>query len=407
MPPGPPDEPGIGGPAVITYPYLVIGGGMTADAAVRGIRELDERGAIGLVGAEPDPPYARPPLSKGLWKGEALDSIWRGTERAGVDFHLGRRATSIDLAARTVRDDQGTVYGFEKLLLATGGRPRRLPFGGDDVLYFRTLEDYRRLRSDVERGARFAVLGGGFIGSEIAAALASNGRAVTMYFPDDGIGSRVFPADLASFLIGYYEEKGVVVRTGRKVTNLVRTSTGFEVHADGDAPREVDVVVAGLGIVPETALAAAAGIEVDDGIVVDEHLRTSDPRVFAAGDVALFPAPALGHPIRVEHEDNAVTMGRASGRAMAGDDTPYAHLPSFYSDLFELGYEAVGELDPRGEVVADWKEEFREGVVYYLTAGRVRGVLLWNTWGQVDAARELIARPGPFGAADLVGRLPA
>lgn len=165
--------------------------------------------------------------------------------------------------------------------------------------------------------------------------------------------------------------------------------------------------MAGIGTVPNTDLASAAGLSVENGIEVDERLRTSHPDVFAAGDVASFVAPALGKRIRVEHEDNAVTMGRAAGRSMAGDPSPYTHLPFFYSDLFEMGYEAVGELDPRGELVADWKEPLRKGVVYYLSAGRVRGVLLWNTWDQVDAARALIAQPGPFRAADLVGRLPA
>jgi NADPH-dependent 2,4-dienoyl-CoA reductase/sulfur reductase-like enzyme len=169
----------------------------------------------------------------------------------------------------------------------------------------------------------------------------------------------------------------------------------------------VDAVVAGIGVVPNTELAAAAGLEVDDGLVVDDRLRTGHPDVFAAGDVARFISPALGGRTRVEHEDNALTMGRAAGRAMAGEESPYTHLPSFYSDLFELGYEAVGAMDPRGETVADWKEPFREGVVYYLAQGRVRGVLLWNTWDQVDAARALIAEPGPFRAADLRGRLPA
>ena len=388
------------------YPYLVLGGGMAADAAARGIRELDADAPIGLIGAEADPPYARPPLSKALWKGEPLDGIWRRTDEIGVDLHLGRRATAVDLAAKRVVDDQGTAYGFDKLLFATGATPRRLPFGGEHVIYFRTLDDYRRLRRLAEPGKRIAVIGGGFIGSEIAAALAGQGCEVTMLFPDDGIGSRLFPADLAQFLVRYYGEKGVEVVSGRQVTDVRAVGAGAVVETDDGARRRVDAVVAGIGVVPNTELAAAAGLEVDDGLVVDDRLRTGHPDVFAAGDVARFVAPALGGRARVEHEDNALTMGRAAGRAMAGDLSPYTHLPSFYSDLFELGYEAVGAMDPRGETFADWKEPFREGVVYYLAEGRVRGVLLWNTWEQVEAARALIALPGPFSATELAGWLP-
>jgi NADPH-dependent 2,4-dienoyl-CoA reductase/sulfur reductase-like enzyme len=389
------------------YPYLIVGGGMTADAAVRGIRELDAKTPIGLISAESDPPYARPPLSKALWKGQALDEIWRKTADLGVDLHLGRRATGLDPARKRVTDDRGVEYTFGKLLLATGGTTRRLPFGGDDTIYFRTLDDYRRLRSLADQGKSFAVIGGGFIGSEIAAALATAGCKVSMLFPDEGIGSRLFPADLARFMAGYYREKGVDVRAGEHVSGLNRSGEQAVVETNGGLRLTVDAVVAGIGIVPNTDLATAAGIGADGGILVNERLRTSHPDVFAAGDVARFFAPALGTRIRVEHEDNAVTMGRAAGRSMAGDSAPYTHLPFFYSDLFDLGYEAVGEMDPRGETVADWKEPFREGVVYYLVEGRVRGILLWNTWGQVDAARALIAEPGPFRAADLIGRLPA
>jgi NADPH-dependent 2,4-dienoyl-CoA reductase/sulfur reductase-like enzyme len=164
-------------------------------------------------------------------------------------------------------------------------------------------------------------------------------------------------------------------------------------------------VVAGLGIEPNVELAQAASLKVENGIVVDELLRTSHPDIYAAGDVAAFHNPALGKRIRVEHEDNANTMGRLAGRNMAGQSEPYNHLPSFYSDMFELGYEAVGELDSRLETFADWKQPNKEGVIYYLQNGRVRGVLLWNVWGQVDAARELIAEPGPFRAENLKGRL--
>jgi NADPH-dependent 2,4-dienoyl-CoA reductase/sulfur reductase-like enzyme len=169
----------------------------------------------------------------------------------------------------------------------------------------------------------------------------------------------------------------------------------------------VDGAIAGIGIRPSVELAEAAKLKVEDGIVVDEYLRTSHPDIYAAGDVAAFYNPALGMRLRVEHEDNANTMGKMAGQAMAGEPVPYHHLPFFYSDLFDLGYEAVGELNPGLETVVDWQEPYHKGVIYYVREGHVAGVLLWNVWDQVDAARKLIAEPGPFRADDLKGRLPA
>ena len=378
------------------YQYLIIGGGMTAAAATKGIREVDSAGSIGIVGLELHRPYQRPPLSKALWQGKPEDGVWLELP-PGVELLSGRRAVSVDRQAHQVRDDRGEVHGYRKLLLATGGTPRTLPFG-KGVVYFRTLDDYRKLRA--LQGERVVVIGGGFIGSEIAAALAQNGKKVTMIFPEDGVCARAFPAELSKFVTGYYRNKGVEVLAGEGVTGI----DGGAVQTKGGKRVEADAIVAGLGIIPSTELAAQAGLTVADGIEVDEALRTSDPDVFAAGDVARFHNPALGKRVRVEHEDNANTMGAAAGRSMAGAEVKYQHLPFFYSDLFDLGYEAVGEIDARHETVADWKTPFREGVVYYLSEGRVRGVLLWNTWGQVDNARALIAEARA--PAELKGRLP-
>jgi NADPH-dependent 2,4-dienoyl-CoA reductase/sulfur reductase-like enzyme len=389
------------------YEYLIIGAGMAANAAVKGIRELDGNGSIGIVGQEPHPPYARPPLSKTLWQGKSLESIWYGTEAYGVKLHAGRRAMALDAACHEIRDDQGGIYSYGRLLLATGGTPRRLLFGGDKIIYYRTLDDYRLLRALADAEGKFAVIGGGFIGSEIAAALAINGREVTMIFPEPGIGSRVFPADLAAFLTGYYHEKGVEVLAGKTVTDVRQHRQEFLIETGGGREIPAAGVVAGLGIEVNTELATQAGLPVDNGIVVDELLRAGAPEIFAAGDVASFHNPALGKRIRVEHEDNAVAMGRQAGRNMAGAAEPYHHLPFFYSDLFELGYEAVGELDSRLETVAYWQEPYHKGVVYYLRDERVCGVLLWNVWEQVDAARRLIAEAGPIRPADLKGRIPA
>jgi NADPH-dependent 2,4-dienoyl-CoA reductase/sulfur reductase-like enzyme len=249
------------------------------------------------------------------------------------------------------------------------------------------------------------VIGGGFIGSEIAAALATNGTSVTMLFPDDGIGARLFPPGLSRSLSEYYRSKGVEVLAGESVVNVAAWGDGLRVSAKSGRVIDADGVVAGLGIRPNTELAEAAGLRVDDGVLVDEFLNAGHPDIYAAGDVARFYNPALGALMRVEHEDNANTMGKTAGLNMAGRATAYLHLPSFYSDLFDLGYEAVGRLDSRLTLVEDWKEPYREGVVYYLQDGRVRGVLLWNVWGRLDQARALIGEPGPLGPEDVRGRI--
>jgi NADPH-dependent 2,4-dienoyl-CoA reductase/sulfur reductase-like enzyme len=390
-----------------TTQYLIAGGGMTADAACKGIRDVDPDGAITVIADEPHPPYARPPLSKALWKGDDESAIWRGTADLGVELRLGRTIVALDRMGRRATDDRGETYAYERLLLATGGRPRRLPFGGDEVIYFRTLDDYRRMRALADDNARFLVIGGGFIGSEIAAALAMNARSVTMVFPEPGIGARIFPAELSGFVTDYYRAQGVEVLAGASVTAIERDGGKVRLATGDGRTLEADVVVAGLGIEPRVELAAAAGLPVADGIVVDDRGRVDGREdVFAAGDVARFPEAALGGTRRVEHEDHAKSHGRRVGANMAGAHEPYDHLPFFYSDLFDLGYEAVGELDSRLQTTTDVSELGGEGTVYYLDSeGRPQGALLWNLFGRVDAARDLIRAGDPVEPGALLERV--
>jgi len=387
------------------YRYLIVGGGLTGDAAARGIRELDADGSIGMFSMESDPPYVRPHLSKNLWKGKPVEKIWRKTQDLGAELHLGCKCSQLNPVEKTILDDKGEGYSYDKILLATGGSPNRMSFGGDDIIYYRSFQDYIRLRALTEQGERFLVVGGGFIGSELAAALTMVGKKVVMVFPDEAIGSNIYPGDLAHFLNDYYRQKGVEVVGGDLVASVDRAGKQLTVRTRNRATYDVDGVVAGIGIRPNLDLAQQAGLQVENGIVVDGQLLTSAPDVYAAGDVANFFHVALGKRVRVEHEDNALAMGKQAGRNMAGAGETYTHVPLFYSDLFELGYEAVGELSSKLEMVSDWKDPFKQGVVYYLENGRVRGVLSWNVWNSVDAARVLLAEPGPFKAAELAGRI--
>ena len=380
--------------------YLIVGGGMTADAAVKGIREHDADGSIVLVGAEPHPPYKRPPLTKGLWSGGDEAKIWKNTADAGAELIVGRRIVALDLRARSATDDLGDHHVYEKVLLATGGTPRRLGGADDQDRYYRTLDDIRKLKQITDGGASIVVIGAGFIGSELAASLTSAGATVTMVFPEAGVTARVLPDGLARFVADYFREKGVEMLSEETVASVAGTT----VQTGSGRTLEADAVVAGLGIVPNVELAEAAGLPVDNGIVVDRFGRV-DGRddVFAAGDVANYPNLILGDQFRIEHEDHANTHGRFVGANMAGANQPYDYLPFFYSDLFDLGYEAVGEVDSRLATIETWEEPNRKGTIAYVDdVGRPRGFLLWNVWDKVDAARELIRAGEPVGEGALV-----
>ncbi len=376
------------------YDYLIIGAGMTADAAARGIREIDADGSIGIVGDEPDPPVRRPALSKDLWTDDEAtveDQTLDPSGDTGAEMHLGQEVAALDLDGKIATTDVGDELGYGRLLIATGGHPRHLDGlePSDHVIYYRTLADFRRLREAATPDTHVVVIGGGYIGSEIAAALAQNDVKVTMVFPEDHPGAGRFPESIAQQVTDRYREAGVELRSGLGVDGGTVAGDGVELTLDDGSTLTADLVVVGLGIEPSAGLAGVAGLDLaeDGGIVVDDHLRTSVADVYAAGDVASYVDPRLGRR-RVEHEDNATTMGKAAGRALAGADEAYAHTPMFYSDLFDLGYEAVGRMDPSLET--DVVEQDGGSVVYYLADGKVVGVLLWNVWDAVDAAKDVI-----------------
>lgn len=388
----------------MTHEYIIVGGGLAGASAIEGIRAHDSEGRILLLSRENHPPYHRPPLSKGLWFGKSTleDLPVHGDgfyHEHRVELALRREVVEVDAGRHTLWDDHGAPYEYGKLLLATGGTPRRLNVEGADpetVHYLRYLEDYLFLRERAPRLRHALVLGGGFIGMEIAAALRHAGPEVTLLYPEQYPLHKVLPRDLGMFVADYYRQQGVETVSGEAVVRLEARGGEIVVETNGGNTVTTQLVVAGLGLEPATDLAEVAGLQVGNGIEVDEFGRTSNPDIFATGDVAEFPCVPLDRHMRTEHWDHAIQHGKAVGANMAGANRPYTHLPFFYSDLFDLGWEAVGAVESHLDTHAVWKNEYREGVVYYLWDDVVRGVLLWNTWNAVDWARGLIEQGRPM-----------
>lgn len=381
-----------------SYNYLIVGGGLAGTSAAEGIRGHDKKGSVLLIGNERHLPYDRPPLTKKLWFGQkTVEDIYLHNsgfyEENNIKLELGIEIVAIDGNRKTATDNKGNIYRYEKLLLATGGTPRILPIPGGDtagICYYRYLDDYLRIRSEAAEGKSAVIVGGGFIGSEMAAALSINKMDVTMLFPDSYICARVFPEYLGMTIQKRFMENGVRMLTGEKPVSFAKNGKRFVTRTESGKEIESDILIVGIGIAPSIKLAEGTGLQTGNGIIVNEFLQTSNPDIFAAGDIARFPYQALGEEMRVEHWDNALNQGKWAGRNMAGANEPFSYMPYFFSDLFEFGYEAVGEVDARLETFADWKKENEEGVVYYLKNGKVRGVMMCNVWEKVDVAREII-----------------
>ncbi len=383
------------------YRYIIIGGGIAGASAIEGIREHDRDGDILLVSRENNAPYRRPPLSKDLWFGKTtVDKISVHDDafypEHGVDLLLRRDIVELDPVQNRIWDERGASFRYERLLLATGGRPRLLDLHGEqgeNVHYFRSLEDYLMLAGRLDRVQHVLVVGGGFIGTELAAALAHAGKEVTLMYRDEYPIARALPRELGLSVAEYYREKGVETVSGQGVAGVESGQGLIQVRTLSGDQVTTQMVLAGVGLEPHDELAEAGGLEVTNGIAVDEYARTSDPYIYAAGDVAEFPYLALGVRTRVEHEDHAIFHGRTAGANMAGAKLVYDRLPMFFGDFFDLGFEAVGEVDVRLDVHEVWQVRHREGIVFYLRDDVIRGVLLWNRWGLVDWARDLV-RPG-------------
>ncbi len=397
-----------------SYDHIIVGGGLAATNAAQGIRERDKNASVLIIGAERYLPYHRPPLSKKLWIGnKQVESIFIKDEafyrENGIDILLGIEVAAIDAAAKTVTAEDGNTWQYGKLLLATGGVPRKLNIPGGDlegVSNYRYLDDYLVAKAEAVAGRSVVVIGGGFIGSEIAAALNLNDIKVTLVFPEQHLVQRVFPEDLARAISSDYVRRGVELAAGDVAASIELQNGKYKTRTRKGKTHESEVVIVGAGIVPSVELASSAGLKVSNGIEVNQYLQTSNPDIFAAGDNTLFPYTALGGEMRrVEHWDNAVNQGRYAGHNMVERDQAYDYMPYFFSDLFDFGYEAVGDVDSRLETFADWQTEFEKGVIYYLKDNVVRGAMMCGVWDKVLEASELIRSGRKVTQDDLRGAI--
>ena len=386
---------------------MVIGGGAGSAAAVAELRKQGFDGSLTLVSAENTVPYERPPLSKGFLLGTSgqvpvKDAAWY--EQASVELILGSRATRLDLAARTVTLSGGAVLGYDQLLLATGVRPRVLPgLDGDGVCYLRTSEDAAALRDRMTAAGHVAVLGGGFIGCEVAAAAIRLGKRATILEALPTLLHRALGPELGDIVAGIHRDEGVDVRTGQQVLGIRPRRGGLRIStAAGDV--DADVLVVGVGTVPNTELAEQAGLPAGHGIEVDECFATAAPGIYAIGDVAAQHLPGHGRRVRVEHHDTAIRHGRVAARNMAGQREPFADVHWFWSDQYDHTISSAGLIpgsDGPGELVIRGSLEQRSFSAFSLDGDRVRAVISLNRPRDVLDARRLIARNHSATAAQL------
>jgi 3-phenylpropionate/trans-cinnamate dioxygenase ferredoxin reductase component len=385
--------------------FMIVGAGLAGAKAAEALRGGGFDGKLTLIGAEEHLPYERPPLSKDYLAGKAgRDSVFVHDQawyrEREIDLRLGRRATAIDRAARQVRLDDGASLPYDKLLITTGSSPRRLADAAG-VHYLRTIDDSDRLKEILATGSHLAVIGGGWIGLEVTAAARQAGLQVTVLENLELPLLRVLGREMAQVFADLHRSQGVNLRLGVLVEKISGGGSPTGVRLADGTWIEADAVVAGIGALPRIGLAADAGLEVTDGIVTTAALRTSDPDIFAAGDVASAYHPLLGRHIRVEHWANALKQPAVAAAAMLGHDARYEDLPYFYTDQYDLGMEYLGDVrDGYDQVVVRGDVEAREFIAFWLKDGRVLAGMNVNIWGVTDSIKNLIrsGRPVPANA---------
>jgi 3-phenylpropionate/trans-cinnamate dioxygenase ferredoxin reductase subunit len=382
--------------------FVIVGAGMCGAAAVQTLREEGYEGRLVLIGNEPHLPYERPPLSKEYLRGEqAREGLFiRPGEwyaENDVDARLGVRATAVDTGGRMVELSDGESVGYDALLLATGGRPQRITEGDSErVFYLRTIDDCERIKKRLS--GRLVVVGAGFIGAEVAASARGLGVDVTVLEMLDVPLPRVLGEEIGKVYASIHRDHGVDLRTGEGVDSIEETDTGVVVRTTKGDSVEGDAVVVGVGIQPNVELAEAAGVELSNGVTVDEHCRTSAPGVFAAGDVADHFHPVFERRIRVEHFDNAIKHGAAAARNMLGKADPYDDPHWFWSDQYEYNLQYGGFASEWDQVEVRGSLDERDFVAFFLNGGVLLAALGVNRGREVRRAMKLIkvrARPDP------------
>jgi 3-phenylpropionate/trans-cinnamate dioxygenase ferredoxin reductase subunit len=392
--------------------FVIVGGGMAGALAAQTLREEGFDGKITMLGQEPNAPYERPPLSKDYLQGKAeRDSIFVHPQpwyaEHAVEMSLGSAVTSLDPASRTVITTNGDQLRYDKLLLATGSKPRHLDVPGadlDGVYYLRNVEDSDRLKIKFAEAKQVVIIGAGWIGLETAAAARAAGLDVTLLVSGDLPLEHVLGPEVAPIFDELHRSHGVDLRyrtTAVELTGSHETVTGIML-SDGSRI-DADMIIVGVGVAPRTELAAAAGLKIDNGIVVDEHLRTSDPDIFAAGDIAQTYSPRLGRHIRVEHWANARRQGAVAAKAMLGQDAVDVRPSYFFTDQYDLSMEYTGDIGPAGydRVIFRRHTDSNEMIVFWLYEQRIQAGMNINIWDVADDIDRLIQSARPINADDL------